>query len=399
MAFSSGARRDLYYRAESSFGVFDAGNMTQLRNTDDSLSLTRDSVVSDERRGDRGIHDVRLGNKQPGGDIGFEFSYASFEDFMSAALFANWGTGSPYDSGVGGLGHGSGLTVEVTVAATAGTVTRASGSWLSDGVYPGDAITFSEFVNAGNNNEFYVRSVTPTVITLYDPDDLLVDEVLASGLKATTSAREIRKGTIKKFFSIEKGFADIGQYWLFLGSMVNTFNLSITPNAMVTGTFGLVCRDMTKSTSSSKGTPIVANSNRPFDAFTGKIFEGGSTISIVSSLDMTLDNGLERNFALMADTAPNITSGKSNITGNMSLYFEDDAVFTKFANETESAIAWRLTDDENNGYYFHLPRIKYTTGDAPVNADGAIMVSMAWQALDDPTELTNIIIRKQPAVV
>ena len=104
MAFSSGAQRDLYYAKETSYGVVPSPlDMTEVRNTEDTISLVRDSFVSDERRGDRGIHDMRLGNKQPAGDISFEFSYGAFDDFLLAGLGASTWV-APYTD----------LTVDVT---------------------------------------------------------------------------------------------------------------------------------------------------------------------------------------------------------------------------------------------------------------------------------------------
>lgn len=300
MAFSSGAQRDLYYVEETGdFGVTPATpQLTPIRNTDDSLSLTRDSVVSDERRGDRGIHDMRLGSKQPGGDIGFEFSYEAFDDFLEAVFMGTW------------------------------------------------------------------------------------------------DANILKAGTTFRSFSIEKAFSDITEYWVFRGSVFNTFNLSLTPNAMITGSFGILSKDMDENAATIGDTFAAITTHRPFDAFTGSIEEGGAGIAIVTSLDFTLDNGFERNFVLMDDTCPQMTSGKSNITGNTSLYFENDAVFSSFVSELESSIEFSILDDNGKGYTFEFPRIKYTTGDAPVNADGAIVISMAWQALYDSIAGSNVVITR-----
>ena len=44
-----------------------------------------------------------------------------------------------------------------------------------------------------------------------------------------------------------------------------------------------------------------------------------------------------------------MTSGKSNVTGSVTLYFSDSIIYDKFVNETESSIELRLADDETMG--------------------------------------------------
>jgi hypothetical protein len=387
MAFSSGAQRDLYYAKETSYGVVPSPlDMTQVRNTEDTISLVRDSFVSDERRGDRGIHDMRLGNKQPAGDISFEFSYGAFDDFLLAGLGASAWV-APYTD----------LTVNVTVDADEKTYTRATGSWLTSGVKVGDTITVTGLTTTADNITAKVTEVTATILTFGDATGLADITVAEEGV-FNTDARVIKKGSTVTSFAIEKAFTDVNEYQLYTGGIVNTVNLEVSPNAMITGSFGMLFQDAENGGTVYHNDVTGVVTNRPFDAFTGYIKENDTTNSIASSLSISLDNGFERNFVLMQDTAPQMTSGKSNVTGSVTLYFSDSIIYDKFVNETESSIELRLADDENNGYVITLPRIKYTSADTPVSSDGAIINTMNFQALDDETEESNIIIRRQPKI-
>jgi hypothetical protein len=387
MAFSSGAQRDLYYAKETSYGVGPSPlDMTEVRNTEDTISLVRDSFVSDERRGDRGIHDMRLGNKQPAGDISFEFSYGAFDDFLLAGLGASAWV-APYTD----------LTVSVTVDEEEKTYTRATGSWLTSGVKVGDTITVTGLTTTADNITAKVTEVTATILTFGDATGL-VDITVAEEGVFNTDARVIKKGSTVTSFAIEKAFTDVNEYQLYTGGIVNTVNLEVSPNAMITGSFGMLFQDAENGGTVYHNDVTGVVTNRPFDAFTGYIKENDTTNSIASSLSISLDNGFERNFVLMQDTAPQMTSGKSNVTGSVTLYFSDSIIYDKFVNETESSIELRLADDENNGYVITLPRIKYTSADTPVSSDGAIINTMNFQALDDETEESNIIIRRQPKI-
>jgi hypothetical protein len=57
-------------------------------------------------------------------------------------------------------------SIQINVNATAGTFTRLSGSFLTDGFAVGQTITTDSFSNAGNNSQFFIKTVTATVITV-----------------------------------------------------------------------------------------------------------------------------------------------------------------------------------------------------------------------------------------
>lgn len=57
----------------------------------------------------------------------------------------------------------SGITA--TVVAATKTVTRAAGSWITDGLQVGDIITFTGFADAGNNVDYTVVTVSALTIT------------------------------------------------------------------------------------------------------------------------------------------------------------------------------------------------------------------------------------------
>lgn len=388
MAFSSGAQRDLFYVREDSFGVGpDTLDMTAVRNTEDSISLTRDSFVSDERRGDRGIHDMRLGNKQPAGDISFEFSYGAFDEFLMAALGAEAWV-APYTN----------LSVAVTVDAATKTFTRGDGNWLTDGVTVGDVITITELTTTANNVIAQVTEVTDTTIVFGEAVGL-ADITVAETGKFDTETAIIKKGKTTHSFKVEKAFTDVSEYQLYSGGVVNSMSLDISPNAMITGSFSMLFKDSENQSTAFHNNITTAPTNSPFDGFTGHIKEGGEITAETSSLSITLENGFERNFVLMDNTCPQMTSGKSNATGSVTLYFANSTVYDKFVNETESSIELKLADQDGNAYVIRLPRIKYSSADTPVSSDAAIINTMNYQALDDATEETNISITRYPAMV
>jgi len=93
MACATGSRHEINYIAEATFGETPATPVFKsFRNTGSTLELSKTSLVSGELRADRQISDFRGGNKQIGGDVPFELSADSFDDFLEAVCGGTWQT-------------------------------------------------------------------------------------------------------------------------------------------------------------------------------------------------------------------------------------------------------------------------------------------------------------------
>lgn len=57
-------------------------------------------------------------------------------------------------------------SLTITVVATAKTMERSAGSWITDGFLVGDRVTFTGFAAGGNNSTFEITVLTATIITL-----------------------------------------------------------------------------------------------------------------------------------------------------------------------------------------------------------------------------------------
>lgn len=208
------------------------------------------------------------------------------------------------------------------------------------------------------------------------------DALLEGALFGSWSANVLKAGTTRKSFAFERQFADIGQYGWFTGQMVNGFSLNISPNGMVRGSFSLVGKDATYSSTTKDATPAASKTASPFDGFTGSIKEGGAAIAIVTGLSFSLSNGLTPANVLFQNTAMDAVPGRSNLTGSVTAYFDGLSMLNKFINETESSLEFSLSSG-TKGYTFLIPRIKYSGADNPTQGEGPITLTMPWQALLD----------------
>lgn len=195
----------------------------------------------------------------------------------------------------------------------------------------------------------------------------------------------LKQGNTKKSFTIEEGFTDIPAYQTLTGCIVNTFNLSLRQNSVVTMNFGFIGKSAsTLGATPLDATPTAATTSSVFDSYTGAITEGGSAIATVTDLSLDVNNNLEQVFALFLVDPSYLVSGKARISGRMSCYFADLALANKFLNGTASALVITLTSPSGQDYIFTIPKILYTGNDRTVS-ETKVMIDLPFTAYYDAT--------------
>ncbi len=380
MSFAQGSRHEIAIGTETAFGITPGSPSTTLqRNTGTTLNLAKETFTSDEIRADRQIEFSRHGNKQVGGDINFELSYGGLDDIFESLLFSTWADATGTNSGATTDSAGYAIGITAISLAVAGTGT----------ILVGDVITF-----AGDSNPYVVTTGDTDVsdggdIVIQAPGLLVAIPASATAITTRTTG-VLKAGTTQKSMFVERRFADISQFLLYNGCVANTLSLNIAAGQIVTGSVGLVGSKLTTS-ASEVADPAAAGTTDPFSGFEGVLLEGGTQIAIVTAATLNLANGVEANFVVGTDETPQLSNGRSNLTGSITAFFEDLALLNKFLNETESALKITLTDPAFNVLDIHIPRLKYNGGDVPVSGEGSLQINMPFQALYNAADVSNIV--------
>ncbi len=226
------------------------------------------------------------------------------------------------------------------------------------------------------------------------------DGLLEAALGGTWSSDILKAGTTRRSFTFERKFADLAtaEFHRYSGCEINSFALSVAPNQLIGLTFGVVGKDLALATASvANSTYSAAAVETPFDSFTGSIQEGGSTIAVVTALDLTLENGLEPLFSVGSQTTTQPAIGKSRVTGTLTTYFNSKTLYEKFVNETSSSIRLTLTDLDGNDYIIEIGNVKYNSGQPDVAGEGPITIAMDFVGLYDVSDASNIVITRSTA--
>src|SRR5210317_1137830 len=213
------------------------------------------------------------------------------------------------------------------------------------------------------------------------------DDILEAVMCGTWSTNVLKAGSTRRSYTLERKFADLAtpEFHRYTGVEFNSLAISVAPNSMVSTTFTVVGKDLSLATAEVASSTYSADvGNTPFDSFTGSITEGGSSIATVTSLDMTIENGLEPLFSVGSSTTNRPSIGKSRVTGSLTTYFDSKALYDKFLTESTSSIVCTLTDlaaGTGNQIEIDIPNVKYNSGQPDVSGEGAVTVSMDFVAL------------------
>lgn len=387
---ADGSRHSMRFVPEVTYGVTPATPVFDIiRHTGTTLGLSKEALQSEEIRDDRQIADFRHGARQVGGDISIELSYGSFDTILEATLLGTWVANTTTDS--------------QSLSAAVGSFNRAAGSFITDGFAVNDIVVSSGFTKAGNRGRFRITALTATAMTVTALQGQTMEvEAAAAGRQIDSLRAKLKAGTTRRSFTVERYFGDIltadKPFHRFTGVEFNTLQLQINANAMITGTIGVIGKDMLTDTVIVTGaTYNPATTTSPLDSFTGTLNENGTPIAVVTEIQLNLDNGLDPRYVVGSKTTLRPSIGRSNCSGQITAYFENSLLLDKFINETESSILFNLPDGAGNNLKFTLPRIKYNGGQPDVQGDGPITLSMPFQALLDSATGTNLIIERTPA--
>jgi hypothetical protein len=224
------------------------------------------------------------------------------------------------------------------------------------------------------------------------------DDILEAVLCGTWNTNVLKAGTTRRSYTIERHHQDIGKYLRSTGCNFNTMSLSVAPNSMVTGSFGVIGKGFSVASVAVTGATYNTESvTAPFDSFSGSITEGGSSIAVVTSLELNIENGMEALYVIGSSDTLQPSIGKSMVNGSITAYFEDSTLIDKFINETSSSLSFTLTDAAGNDYLFELPNVKYNSGNPEVGGAGAVTVSLDFVALYDSGDASQIVITRTAA--
>ena len=382
MTIAAGVAKQLKYKQEVTWGTIPAAGSAQLlRRVTSNLGLKKQTYESNELLPTYQRQDFRHGIRSIEGAINGELSPGTYKDFMAAAVRRAF-------TAVTAI---SGASITIAGSGPTWTVTRAAGSWLSDGVKDGyvGRLTAGSFNAANLNKNLIVVSVTSaTVLTvaLFPGVASLVAEgpIAASTLtlpgKVTFAPSS---GHTDLSYSIEHWHSDLSLSHVFSGCKIRKMDLGLPPTGISTANFDFLGKDITTAGAEYFTSPTAITSTGVMAAVNGLLVAQSGISTNVTGATISLDGNMTTEPIVGSNVYADIAEGRILVNGQLTALFQDAIMRDYFINETEVSLYIALSASSAVGSDFislGLPRIKFGAADND-DGDKSLIITLPYTGL------------------
>jgi hypothetical protein len=340
----------------------------------DRATFTNNEINPDQQ--DRGIS---YGNKKPDMKFSGLLSASTYKLFMGSIIRQTFVAGVAATA----------VSITIAGAGPSYTVTRGTGSYLTDGFKIGDVIRLSVGVfNASNiNKNLLITGLTATVATVVV---LNATAMVAEGPIATSTVTVFGKkavapvtGQTNDYYTIEEYYSDITKSDLFTDMKVNKMDIKLPGSGNCTIDFELMGLARTINASQQMATPSAVTTNPILTSVNGDVLLNGTSFANATAISISVEAGVAQAEPVIgSNVGVDLTRGVTKVSGSISGMFTDQQIQTLYQSETPTQIVFVASADQSATSDFislNLWRVKFT-GDAPDDGQKLIVRTYPFTA-------------------
>jgi hypothetical protein len=386
MAAAAGVYKKVATKRESTYGTLaGAAGARYLRRVEFTADLNKDTYKSNELRPDMQVSDFRHGVRRVPVALKGELSPGAYSDELSQLLRKDFAAVSAI----------TGASVTIAAGSIVGgiqqyTVTRATGSYLSDGVKIGDIMRLSVgTLNANNiSKNLWILALTATVATVITLNGsvMTAEGPIASTTITVTGKKSYMPATghTNISYTSEAWYADVAQSEVFTGVKYNKADIQLPPTGIAQINLSGSGKDMgSTGTSQYFTTPTALTTTAVVAAVNGVLTIGGIPQATVTGMSVSINSPQSGDPVVGSNTVPTQFQGVMEVTGQITVQFVDTTARDLFVNETESTLMVAMTSDNTAAadfVTFVMSRIK-VGGASKNDGQGSIVQTLPFQAL------------------
>ena len=353
-------RTNLRYDVEATWGVItETPKFIETRFTSESFKGTKSTETSNEIRDDRQVPDVIRTGKGASGDLGFELSYASYDDFLLALLqAASWSAVK------------TNTDTTYSAAAVDNSFNDSSSQFLIDGFVANQWIEVRGFTGASTTANGYFKIVSVVAGKMVVSGGTLIDDAAGESVTITMGA-QITNATTETSITFEREQEDVSNTFSnFTGMEPTSLSLNIPTSGVITGTFSFMGEEESATAATvGDGAPTAANTNQVMSSANHVVnaLVDQAAASVVSG-SIEISNAM-RDTRKVGTLAPaEIGQGRFQASVNLVLVFSGNTNKSKVLAHTDFSTAIIFEDTAGNAYIIDFPACASTGEDS--NATG-----------------------------
>lgn len=397
MTIASQIKRKVFIGKQSALGTKALANSGKTYNYRDgglSGGLTKEAFESNTIRTDQQRQNASHGTRSVSKTLDQEFQVGGHTALLEGALRGTFATAAT-----------TGALTTIGINSTTRTISRGTGSFITDGFKVGDIVRATGFTATANNNK-NLRLATVAALTMtYFADAWLGTLTTETAGATVTVAAAGKKLSVpltshtNDYFTIEEFNEDISQSETDLDCKVSSVAIAIPANGNATINFGFLGRNATYDTTQYFTSPTEAPNGDLLAGTTGLLSYNGVDSVVLTNVSIDLDAGAEIKAVVGSNISPDVFTSAVVVSGSMSALYEDATILNDFDDEAEAPLfIYMFANSSANSDFviIKLPNIKINSAEKA--SDGtAISLSSNFSAgvlLDGSTtqEQTTIVI-------
>lgn len=303
---------------------------------DTAGGLKKDTFSSDSIRTDQTVQNARHGLRSVDFTLSQELQLGGHTELIAAACRAAWASGST-----------TGAQTNIGINTSTRTISRAAGSFITDGFKVGDIVRAAGFATTANNGK-NLRLLTVTALAMtYAADAWLTGagmatEAAGASVTITVPGKKVAtpsSGHTKDYFTVEDWHSDVPQGTLMTDCVVGSVAIDVNPGAQATIKFGLtgLAADLTR-TSAYFSAATAASTGSLLAGPEGKLNFAGNDSAVVSGLQINMAGSADVKAVVGSKSSPDVFRSPIAVSGSLSALFDGGAILTAFDNEVENVL-------------------------------------------------------------
>lgn len=353
---------------------------------DTAGGLSKESFESDSIRTDQQYGNPRQGLRSAAFTLSQELQIGGHNMLLEGALRAAFAAG----------GSSAGST-DRAIDVTARTITRTSGSFITDGFKVGDIIRAAGFADTDNNGvNLRLTAVTALVLT-YAADDWLpagmATEAAGASVTLSTPGKKLQvpsSSHTKDYFTIEDWHGDINHSTVIDDARISQVAIDISPGAHATISFQFLGRDCEYGATEYFNTQTAAPTGALLAGPEGLLRYAGADSAVVTGVQITIDEQAQVKGVVGANVSPDVFTSGVKISGSISSLFDGGAILTNFEDGSADNLFIYLFADTTAASEFltiKIPRASIQGADKS-NDGTAVSLSGSFAAGKETTSTT-----------
>lgn len=382
-SIAKGVSKLVALKKETVWGVpAGASGAHLLRRVTADFNLVKENYSSNEINPSFMTIDSRHGVRSVEGSLAAELSPGTYSDIIGSIVAKDFVVG----------GAATGASITIAASGSMYTITRATGSWLTDGFYVGNIVRLAGagFAPANVANNLLIVSLSALVATvvLLSSTPLVPEGPIAAANVAVVGKHTYvpTTGHTDQSYTVEQWFSDISQSEVFTGLKPASIALSLPSTGLVTASMAWKGKNLEQTGVTQYFTsPAPTNTEGIFAAVSGAIVVNGVPVGLITSMDLSISRNQEAANVVGSNSAADIFVGRITATGSISVYFQDSVFRGYFDDEAKVSIVVALTTGEEKdaeAMSFAMGKCKLNTS-SKTDAELGLTQSMDFESLQN----------------